>query len=97
MLSAIGTPNYKFTKFLVPKLSSITINEFTTKDSFSFAKKIVHQDSKPFISSLDFDSLFTKIPLEDVNNIYTNLFYNNEDIIEGINKSEFRHLLSLAI
>ena len=29
-------------------------------------------------------------------NICTNLLYNNEDVIEGINKSEFKNLLSLA-
>ena len=45
---------------------------------------------------LDVDSLFTNIPLEDTINICTNLLYDNEDIIEGINKSEFKNLLSLA-
>ena len=32
--------------------------------------------------SLDFDSLFTYIPLEEIINIGTNLLYNNEDVIE---------------
>ena len=36
------------------------------------------------------------MPLEETVNICTNLLYNNEDIIEGINKSEFKNLLSLA-
>ena len=96
ILSAIGTPSYKLAKFLVPKLSSITFNEFTVKDSFAFAEEIVHQDSKLFMGSLDVDSLFTNIPLEETINICTNLLYNNEDVIEGINKSEFKNLLSLA-
>ena len=48
------------------------------------------------MGSLDVDSLFTNIPLEETINICTNLLYNNEDIIEGINKSEFKNLLSLA-
>ena len=92
ILSAIGTPSYK----LVPKLSSVTFNEFTVKDSFAFAEEIVHQDSKLFMDSLDVDSLFTNIPLEETINICTNLLYNNKDVIEGINKSEFKNLLSLA-
>ena len=96
ILSAIGTPSYKFAKFLVPKLSLITFNEFTVKDLFAFAEEIVHQDSKLFMGSLDADSLFTNIPLEETINICTNLLYNNEDVIEGINKSEFKNLLSLA-
>ena len=45
MLSAIRTPTYKIAKFLVPILSYLTINEFTVKDSFLFAKYIVEQGS----------------------------------------------------
>ena len=44
------------------------------------------------MGSLDVDSLFTNIPLEETINICTNY----EDVIEGINKSEFKNLLSLA-
>ena len=46
--------------------------------------------------SLHVDSLFANIPLEETINICTNLLYNNEDVIEGIKKSEFKNLLSLA-
>ena len=81
---------------IVPKLSLVTFNEFAVKDSFAFAEGIVHQDSKLFMGSLDVDSFFTNIPLEETINICTNLLYNNEDVIEGINKSEFKNLLSLA-
>ena len=44
------------------------------------------------MGSLDVDSLFTNIPLEETINICTNY----EDVIEGINKSEFKNLLPLA-
>ena len=91
ILSPTGAPSYKLAKFLVPKLSSITFNEFTVKDSFAFAEEIVHQDSKLFMSSLDVDSLFTNMPLEETVNICTNLLYKNEDVIEGISKSEFKN------
>ena len=78
------------------KLSSITFNEFTVKDSFAFAEEIVHQDGKLFMRSLDVDSLFTNIPLKETINICTNLLYKNVDVVECINKSEFENLLSLA-
>ena len=68
ILSAIGTPSYKLAKFLVPKLSSISFNEFTVKSCFAFAEEIVHQDSKLFMGSLDVDSLFNNIPLEETIN-----------------------------
>ena len=93
---AIGTSSYKLAKSLVNKISSITFNEFTVKVSFAFSEGIVHQDGKLFMSSLDVDSLFTNIPLKQIINICTNLLHNNVDVIEGIKKSEFENLLSLA-
>ena len=96
ILSATGTPSYKIVKFLVPKLSSITFNEFTVKDYFAFAEETVHQGSKLYMGSLDVDELFTNILLEGTINICTNLIYDNVDVIEGINKFEFKNLLSLA-
>ena len=57
MISAIGTLSYKFQRFLLPKLSSFTFNEFTVKDSSALAEEIVHQDSKLFMRSLNVASL----------------------------------------
>ena len=97
IFSAIGTPSYELAKFLVPKLSLITFNEFTVKYFFAFAEEIVHQDGKLFMGSLDVNTLFTNIPpLEETINLSTNLLYNNKDVIEGTNKSKFKNLLSLA-
>ena len=57
--------------FLVPKLYSIAFNEFTVNDSFAFAEEIVYHDSKLFMGSLNADSFFTNIPLEEtINNMY---------------------------
>ena len=95
-MSAIGTPTYEIAKFLVPMLSSLTINEFTVKGSFSFAKEMVEQDSNFYMGSLDMDSLFTNILLEETINICTESIYDQNDSTEGLNKSEFKELLSLA-
>lgn len=59
----IGTPTNNLSKFLIPFIEPITTNEYTVKDSFSFAKEVVNFDSKLFMSSLDITSLFTNIPL----------------------------------
>ena len=48
------------------------------------------------MGSLDVGSLFTNITLEETINICTNLIYDNVDVIEGINKFEFKNLLSLV-
>ena len=90
----LGHPLIKL--YPVPILSCLTINEFTVKDSFSFAKEIVEQDRNFYMGSLDVDSLFTNIPLEETINICTELIYDQNDSIEGLNKSEFKELLSLA-
>ena len=63
---AINTPTYKLAKFLVPVLKSLSTNEYTVKGSFAFAEEIVEQDPEFFMGSLDFDSLFTNIPLEEI-------------------------------
>ena len=57
------------------------------KDFFAFAEETAHQDDNDFMGSLDFDSLFTNLPLKETINICTNFLYNNTDLIEGINKS----------
>ena len=96
ILPLIGIPSFKLAKFLVPKLTAVTFNEFTVKDSFAFAKEIVHQDSNIFTINLDVDSNFTNVPLKETISICTNLLFNNVDVMEGLNMSEFENLLSLA-
>ena len=72
ILSAINTFNYKLAKFLVPLLCSITSNQYTVKDSFSFAKEIANL-SFPNVTMASFDvkSLYTNIPLEETISICT--------------------------
>ena len=68
ILSAIGT-----FKFPVTILSCLTINEFTVKDFFLFAKQNVEQDSNFCMGNLDVNSLFTNIPLEEtINHLLVN-------------------------
>ena len=96
ILSAINTPTYKSAKFLVPFLKSLTSNEYTVKNLLAFAKEIVEQDSEFFMGSLDVDSLFTNIPLEETIDICTNTLFENMEKVEGLSKIEFKELLSLA-
>ena len=83
IFSAIGTPTRKLAKYLVPKLASITANAFSVKDSFCFAEEIVNQNSNFIMGSLDVDSLFTSIPLEETMNICCDTLFKETDIYEG--------------
>ena len=95
-MSALNTPTYKLAKYLVPILKPLTANEFTVKDSFNFAEEIVDQQHDLFMGSLDVDSLFTNIPLEETIEICTNELFKESETIEGLSKTEFKELLSLA-
>ena len=48
------------------------------------------------MGSLDVDSLFTNIPFEEIINICTASLYDQNDVVEDLNKSEFKELLALA-
>ena len=75
ILSAINTSEYKF---LIPILEPLTHNEFAIKDSFSFAKDITTYDSSLYTASLDVESLFINIPLnETINNCVSDLHNKN--------------------
>ena len=70
-------------------MNSITSNEFTVKDAFCFAKEIDEQDTSIVMGSLDVDSLFTNIPLDEPTDIRYNTVCSEQDVIQGINKEEF--------
>ena len=74
ILLAIKTPSYNIAKNLAPILEPETTNESTIKNSFEFAKDIIEQDSGLFMSSLDVESLFNNIPLEETINISCDTF-----------------------
>ena len=62
IFSAINTPVDKLAKYLVLNLPPLPVNDYTIKDSFTFAKEIINFDHNLFMASLDLESLFTKIP-----------------------------------
>ena len=66
ILSAIDTLTYILAKFLVSILSSLTVNEFTVRDSFSFAEEVANFDADCIMASLNVESLLTNIPLDEI-------------------------------
>ena len=69
ILSAIETPTYKLATFCDQLLKPLTNNDYTIKDSFSFAKKVLEFNASLFMASLDIKSLFTNIPLTETLNL----------------------------
>ena len=82
ILSGIGTPTFNVAAFLVSILKPLTTNDYTLKDMFEFSRDILHQNPNLFMASLDVDSIFTNIPLEEtINIIIEKLFSEYETFI----------------
>ena len=81
---------------MVPILLPLTVNDYTVKDSFSFAKEVVNFDHSIFMANLDAESLFTNISIDEtIKNAVDDLFSNN--MYQGkLSKSELYYLLKLA-
>ena len=96
ILSAIGTPTYKLAKYLLPFSTPLTQNEYTVVDSFHFAEQICKQDPNLCMSSLDVDSLFTNIPLDETIDTSIDSLYKDDENSPKIPKDVFRNLLTVA-
>ena len=72
---------------------SFLFTTFTLKDSFEFAKIVCDQDAGLFMGSLDVDSLFTNVPLEETINICVNELFKSNC---SINKKQSTEMLSLT-
>ena len=98
ILTSYDTPNYKIAKFLVPLLAPLTTNSYSIKNSENFRHKILPQDSDLFMASLDVESLFTNIPVEEtIQIIIDKIFTHPDTIFHSFNKTDFRKLLELAV
>ena len=85
---ALNTGTYKWAKLFVSLLRHLTSNQFTLKDSFEFAKIICEQDAGLFMASLDVDSLFTNVPLEETIHICVNELFKSNGSIHGLDKKQ---------
>ena len=96
ILSAISTPVYKLAKYLVFILSLLTVNDYTVKDSFTFAKEVINFDHNLFMASLDVESLFTNILVDKTIKNAIDEFFSSNMYQGKLSKSELYYLLKLA-
>ena len=93
IISQIGSPAYKLAKFLTKYITPHTINDYTVKDSFEFSSIINEKDHHLFTASLDVDSLFMNVPLDEAIEIAVKKVYGRKQKIDGIKKSDFKEML----
>ena len=76
IVSSVNTHNYNLASYLVRILQPISTNQFTIKDSFSFAdwaKTFNHNNE--IMCSFDVSSLFTNVPLDETIQICLDKLY----------------------
>ena len=97
-MSAIGTPTYKLAKYLLPFLTPLTENEYNVTDSFHFDGEICKQDPNLYMASLDVNSLFANIPLDETIDICTDSdsLYKDDENSPKIPNDVFCNLLTVA-
>ena len=96
ILSATKTATYKLAKFLLPFLTPLTQNEYTVTDSFHFAEEICKQNPNLYMSSVDVDSLFINISLDETIDICIDSLYTDDENTPKIPKDVFHNLLTVA-
>ena len=96
IISQIGTCTYEVAKFLLPFIRPHTTNNYTIKDTFHFVSMVDKKDHRLFPASLDVDSLFTNIPLDETIEIVTGKVYAGVDTVQGLSRSDFKRLLSVS-
>ena len=65
ILMVLQTLRCSLVKFSVSALNPLIKNEYAAKTSFNFHEEICEQEQASTMDSLDVDSLFTKIPLDE--------------------------------
>ena len=94
ILSAIGTSTCKIAKFLILTLEPLTSNEYTIKDSFTFAEELQSFDAKLVMASFNIESLFTNIPLQETIDLCVENLFQDRTHVDNLSKDSFRELLT---
>ena len=75
-------------------LESLTTNEYTIKDSFTFAGELQSFDSKLAVTSFDIESLFTNIPFQETIDLCVENLFQDCTHVDNLSKDSFHELLT---
>ena len=73
-----------------------TTNEYTIKDTFHFVSILDGKDHRLVMASLDVESLFTNIPLDETIEIVTKKVFQKKRKVNGISRRDFKRLLEIS-
>ena len=98
--AAYNTPSCNISKFLVPILSKLTVNEYTAENSFKFFQDVgnLTNSDNLFMASFDVENLFTNVSLnETMNIILYQLFILPNSTVIGLTEASFKTLLEHSV
>ena len=90
ILLALQISTKNLAKSLVLTLNPLVKHNYIVEDSFQFPKKICEQDPTLSMGSLDVDSLFNNILLDQTIDICINQLFENTNTVKGFKKSELK-------
>ena len=96
IISQIGSPTYHIAKFLLKFVQPFSTNKYTVRDTFHFVSLLDGKDHRLVMASLDVESLFTNIPLNETIEIVTKQVFGNKRKVDGLSRTDFRRLLKLS-
>ena len=89
ILSAINKATYGWAKFFVPLLlRRFILNDHTIKDFLEYVDDIIQQNSSWFMVSLDIDSIFTNISVDETISICIGLQFKEHNVVSASNKKQ---------
>ena len=80
--------------FIVPMLEPLTTDQYTIKDSFTFAEEIQSFVSKLVIVSFDMESLITNIPLQETLDLCVENLFKDKAHVDNLLKDFFHELFT---
>ena len=100
IVSANKSHNFNLSKSITNMLFPISNNVYSVINSKAFVEeiKLIDNCQNSFMCSLDIESLYTNIPVnETINIILDRLFTNRRVIDNGFNRDEFNKILELVL
>ena len=77
-------------------LEPLITNEYTIKDSFTYAEELQSFDSKLVMASFDIESLFTNIPLQETIDLCVENLFHDRAHVDNLSRDSFRELLTMS-
>ena len=82
---------------MAPLLESLTYNQYTIKDSFSFCEELKHFNTNFIMVSFDVESLVTNISRQETIDLCVQKPFEDRNYIDGLFKDSFGEMVTVTM